>query len=42
MLYEVITKAFLAPDQFKLYELIWKRTVACQMKEALLDQTSVA
>ena len=23
------------------YELIWKRTVACQMKEALLDQTSV-
>ena len=34
-------KQFLAPDQFKLYELIWKRTVACQMKEALLDQTSV-
>ena len=34
-------KPFLAPDQFKLYELIWKRTVACQMKEALLDQTSV-
>ncbi|NJC87156.1 MAG: type I DNA topoisomerase [Desulfuromonas sp.] len=34
-------KQFLAPDQLKLYELIWKRTVACQMKEALLDQTSV-
>jgi DNA topoisomerase-1 len=34
-------KSFLPPDQFKLYELIWKRTVACQMKEALLDQTSV-
>ncbi|TLM65438.1 MAG: type I DNA topoisomerase [Deltaproteobacteria bacterium] len=34
-------KAFLPPDQFKLYELIWKRTVASQMKEALLDQTSV-
>ncbi len=34
-------KAFLPPDQLKLYELIWKRTVACQMKEALLDQTSV-
>jgi len=33
-------KSFLAPDQFKLYELIWKRTVACQMAEALLDQTS--
>lgn len=34
-------KKFLAPDQFKLYDLIWKRTVACQMAEALLDQTSV-
>jgi DNA topoisomerase I len=34
-------KKFLTPDQFKLYELIWKRTVACQMAEALLDQTSV-
>ena len=34
-------KKYLTPDQFKLYELIWKRTVACQMAEALLDQTSV-
>jgi len=34
-------KRFLTPDLFKLYELIWKRTVACQMAEALLDQTSV-
>ncbi len=34
-------KKFLTPDLFKLYELIWKRTVACQMAEALLDQTSV-
>ncbi|MBV5336472.1 MAG: DNA topoisomerase I, partial [Deltaproteobacteria bacterium] len=34
-------KKYLAPDLFKLYELIWKRTVACQMAEALLDQTSV-
>ena len=34
-------KQFLSADQFRLYELIWKRTVACQMKEALLDQTSV-
>ncbi|MGI4775789.1 MAG: type I DNA topoisomerase [Janthinobacterium lividum] len=24
-------------DYFKLYELIWKRTVACQMENALLD-----
>jgi DNA topoisomerase-1 len=34
-------KKFLTPDLQKLYELIWKRTVACQMAEALLDQTSV-
>lgn len=34
-------KKFLSPDLLKLYELIWKRTVACQMAEALLDQTSV-
>ena len=34
-------KKFLSSDQFKLYELIWKRAVACQMAEALLDQTSV-
>jgi DNA topoisomerase I len=32
-------KRFLSSDQFKLYDLIWKRTVACQMSEALLDQT---
>jgi DNA topoisomerase-1 len=34
-------KKFLSADQFKLYDLVWKRTVACQMAEALLDQTSV-
>ncbi|MBI2354551.1 MAG: type I DNA topoisomerase [Deltaproteobacteria bacterium] len=34
-------KRFLSPDLHRLYELIWKRTVACQMAEALLDQTSV-
>jgi len=34
-------KKHLSPDLFKLYDLIWKRTVACQMAEALLDQTSV-
>jgi len=34
-------KKHLTPDLHKLYELIWKRTVACQMAEALLDQTSV-
>ncbi|MCM0081918.1 type I DNA topoisomerase [Geomonas sp. Red32] len=37
----VEVKKFLSSDQFKLYDLIWKRTVACQMAEALLDQTSV-
>jgi DNA topoisomerase-1 len=28
-------------DQLRLYELIWKRTVACQMREALIDTVSV-
>ena len=37
----VEVKKFLTADQFKLYDLIWKRTVASQMAEALLDQTSV-
>ncbi|MEE2761648.1 MAG: type I DNA topoisomerase [Pseudomonadota bacterium] len=31
----------LEPDQLKLYELIWKRTVASQMESAVLDQVSV-
>jgi len=30
-------KSYLTPDQFKLYDLIWKRTVACQMTSATLD-----
>jgi DNA topoisomerase-1 len=30
----------LKPDEFKLYDLIWKRTLACQMAQAVLDQTS--
>ncbi|MDD5391851.1 MAG: DNA topoisomerase I [Thiothrix sp.] len=33
-------KAFLSEEQFKLYELIWKRTVACQMIYATLDTVS--
>jgi DNA topoisomerase-1 len=32
---------FLEPDQARLYRLIWERTVACQMNEALFDATSV-
>ncbi len=34
-------KSHLTPDQFKLYELIWKRTVACQMIHATLDTVAV-
>ncbi|MBP9718825.1 type I DNA topoisomerase, partial [Candidatus Gracilibacteria bacterium] len=34
-------KDFLDKDQIRLYELIWKRTVACQMKEATLEQVGV-
>jgi DNA topoisomerase-1 len=30
-------KAFLSPEQFKLYDLIWKRTVASQMISATID-----
>ncbi|MBI4038886.1 type I DNA topoisomerase [Candidatus Daviesbacteria bacterium] len=28
-------------DHLRLYELIWKRFVSCQMSEAILDQTTV-
>jgi DNA topoisomerase-1 len=28
-------------EQLRLYELIWKRTVACQMESAVLDQVAV-
>lgn len=31
----------LKPDQFALYELIWKRTMACQMRHATLNNVSV-
>jgi len=33
-------KAFLSDEQFKLYDLIWKRTVACQMIHATIDTVS--
>lgn len=32
---------YLEKDQFKIYELIWKRTVACQMAEAQLKALTV-
>ena len=28
-------------DSYKLYELIWKRTIACQMNPAVLDKVSI-
>lgn len=31
----------LDPDQTRLYDLIWKRTIASQMESALLERTSV-
>jgi len=37
---ETLTRA-LETDQFRLYELIWKRTVASQMQSAILDQVAI-
>jgi len=37
---EDIKKALTA-EQFKLYDLVWKRTVACQMMHATLDTVAV-
>ncbi|OGN11907.1 MAG: hypothetical protein A3C71_00200 [Candidatus Yanofskybacteria bacterium RIFCSPHIGHO2_02_FULL_43_15c] len=37
---EVIKKE-LDPKQFKLYDLIWKRTLASQMASAIFDQTTI-
>jgi DNA topoisomerase-1 len=34
-------KSHLSADQFALYELIWKRTMACQMIHATLDTVTV-
>lgn len=34
-------KKFLSSDQFKLYNLIWQRTVASQMATAIFDATTV-
>ncbi|MAM35081.1 MAG: DNA topoisomerase I [Micavibrio sp.] len=33
-------RKYLDDKQLKLYELIWKRTVACQMENAIMDQVS--
>ncbi len=34
-------RQYLTPDQYKLYDLIWKRFVASQMESATVEQTSV-
>ena len=34
-------KSKLTPDQFKLYQLIWKRALACQMQHATINTVSV-
>jgi len=34
-------KSYLKPEQFKLYNLIWQRTVACQMNPAIIDGVAV-
>ncbi len=34
-------KGYLSPDQFRLYDLIWKRFVASQMAQAIIDQKTI-
>ncbi len=34
-------KEYLTTDEFKIYSLIWKRFIACQMKEANLEKISI-
>jgi DNA topoisomerase-1 len=34
-------KAFLSPQQFKVYQLVWQRFIASQMRPAILDGTTV-
>lgn len=34
-------KSYLEPDQYKLYNLIWQRTIACQMIHATIDTVAV-
>jgi len=38
---EVRTLEELNHDHVRLYELIWKRALACQMKEAIFDSTAI-
>ncbi|CAN5302965.1 type I DNA topoisomerase [soil metagenome] len=34
-------KEYLTSEQYKLYDLIWKRTIACQMIHATIDTVSI-
>lgn len=34
-------KQYLSDEQFKLYDMIWKRTLSCQMSSAIFDAVSV-
>ena len=34
-------KGALSRDQYRLYQLVWKRTLACQMQHALIDTVGV-
>ncbi len=34
-------KSYLTVEQYKLYNLIWQRTIACQMKQAVIDQVAI-
>ncbi len=34
-------RKYLKDDEFRLYELVWKRSIACQMKPAILNTVSV-
>ncbi len=34
-------KSFLSQDEYRLYELIWKRSIACQMIHATMDTVAV-
>jgi DNA topoisomerase-1 len=34
-------KTYLSVEQYKLYDLIWKRTIACQMQHAVLNRIAV-
>ena len=36
-----VSGAGLDDDQFKLYDLIWRRFIACQMNQAIFDSTTI-